>query len=119
MHHCAAASLNRFTFALFIKFCAKTNVITEGEQVHYVVAKHGFRSNTLIDMNGLRVGVWLENLFVSSASQLKEFGTASLMSLFEPEAPMVISGMNHNANKGLEKVVEFYGEFSSTFFCFD
>ncbi|KAK7300063.1 hypothetical protein RJT34_10895 [Clitoria ternatea] len=59
MHHRAAASPNRFTFALLVKSCAKTNAITEGEQVHCVVAKHGFKSNTfvgtaLIDMYSTR-----------------------------------------------------------------
>ncbi|KAK7293650.1 hypothetical protein RJT34_16522 [Clitoria ternatea] len=59
MHHRTAASPNRFAFALLVKSCAKTNAITEGEQVHCVVAKHGSKSNmfmetALIDMYSTR-----------------------------------------------------------------
>ncbi|KAK7293483.1 hypothetical protein RJT34_16349 [Clitoria ternatea] len=48
MHYRAAALPNRFTYALLVKSCAKTNVIIEGEQVHCVVAKHGFKLNTFM-----------------------------------------------------------------------
>ncbi|BAT78540.1 hypothetical protein LR48_Vigan04g188000 [Vigna angularis] len=46
--HRASASPNCFTFPLVMKSCAQANAVREGEQVHCVVAKRGFKSNAFV-----------------------------------------------------------------------
>lgn len=46
--HRAGASPNCFTFPMVVKSCAQANAVREGEQVHCVVAKRGFKSNSFV-----------------------------------------------------------------------
>ncbi|XP_027342180.1 pentatricopeptide repeat-containing protein At1g08070, chloroplastic [Abrus precatorius] len=60
--HRAGALPNCFTFPMVLKSCAKENAVKEGQQVHCVVAKHGFTwssfvGNALIGMYSSRGSV--------------------------------------------------------------
>ncbi|RDX62478.1 Pentatricopeptide repeat-containing protein, partial [Mucuna pruriens] len=46
--HRTGASLNCFTFPMVVKSCAQANAVKEGEQVHCLVAKLGFKSNPFV-----------------------------------------------------------------------
>ncbi|XP_020210030.1 pentatricopeptide repeat-containing protein At3g29230 [Cajanus cajan] len=46
--HRAQTPPNAFTFPMVIKSCANANAISEGEQLHCVVAKRGFKSNPFV-----------------------------------------------------------------------
>jgi len=64
--HRAGASPNCFTFPMVVKSCAQMNAVREGEQVHCVVAKRGFKSNAfvgtaLIHMYSARGEVFVED----------------------------------------------------------
>ncbi|KAG4939061.1 hypothetical protein GLYMA_16G115600v4 [Glycine max] len=66
--HRAGASPNCFTFPMVVKSCATANAAKEGEEVHCVVAKRGFKSNTfvgcaLIHMYSLRGGVFVADAY--------------------------------------------------------
>ena len=66
--HRAGASPNCFTFPMVVKSCATANAAKEGRQVHCVVAKRGFKSNTfvgcaLIHMYSLRGGVFVADAY--------------------------------------------------------
>ncbi|KAK7360647.1 hypothetical protein VNO77_02655 [Canavalia gladiata] len=60
--HRAGASPNCFTFPMVLKSCAKAKAIKEGEQVHCIVSKRGYKWNpfvgtTLIDMYSMKGSV--------------------------------------------------------------
>ncbi|WVZ26002.1 hypothetical protein V8G54_004546 [Vigna mungo] len=46
--HRTGASPNCFTFPMVMKSCAQANAVREGEQVHCVVVKRGFKSNAFV-----------------------------------------------------------------------
>ncbi|KAK7386588.1 hypothetical protein VNO78_26921 [Psophocarpus tetragonolobus] len=46
--HRGCASPNCFTFPMIVKSCAQANAVKEGEQVHCVLAKRGFKSNAFV-----------------------------------------------------------------------
>ncbi|CAJ1942143.1 unnamed protein product [Sphenostylis stenocarpa] len=46
--HRAGASPNCYTYPLVVKSCAQVNAVKEGEQVHCVVVKRGFKANAFV-----------------------------------------------------------------------